>query len=226
DRDLRPRHRDAMKTVEGAGDHLLGLISDVLDLSKIEAGRVELQYTDFDLAAFTNGLSGIFQLRCEQKGLAWQVSWIRGDEEEATHHSPHARLSEKSSPIWVHGDESKLRQVLINLLANAVRYTESGTVHIRITQHESESRDSDEGASSHFTFEVIDTGEGISAEDQSIIFEPFAQLTVSAEREGTGLGLAIARTHVDLMGGELAVDSTPDQGSRFYFSVSFAPPRR
>ncbi|MDP6512803.1 MAG: two-component regulator propeller domain-containing protein, partial [SAR202 cluster bacterium] len=224
DSDLRPRHRDAMKTVEGAGDHLLGLINDVLDLSKIEAGRLELQGTDFDLGAFIEGLSAIFQLRCEQKGLAWQVSWVQDDEEETPHQSPHDPLSEKMSPIWVHGDESKLRQVLINLLANAVRYTESGTVHIRITQHDPVPRDSDEMASNRFTFEVIDTGEGISSEDQSAIFEPFAQLTVSSEREGTGLGLAIARTHVELMGGELAVDSIPDQGSRFHFSVSFAPP--
>jgi len=119
--DLPPNQRQAVGTIENSGNHLLALINDVLDLSKIEAGRLELHETDFDLVALIDTLSTMFQMRCEQKGLAWRVEWFNGQAARST------------KRILVHGDEGKLRQVLINLLGNAVKFTEAGEVRLQIT---------------------------------------------------------------------------------------------
>jgi signal transduction histidine kinase/DNA-binding response OmpR family regulator/sugar lactone lactonase YvrE len=192
--ELHPRHRSAIETIEESGNHLLALINDILDISKIEAGRLDLQETDFDLSRLIDGLSVMFRLRCEQKGLTWQVEWV-GEEE------PPSRL-------LVHGDEGKLRQILINLLSNAVKFTESGGVTLRIGK-------SDDS----FMFEVIDTGVGILLEEQEMIFEPFTQGTSEVKNEGTGLGLAIAKKFVEMMGGKLSVESVPGEGARFFFKL-------
>ncbi len=200
--DLHPRHRSAIETIEESGNHLLALINDILDISKIEAGRLELQETDFDLVRLIDGLSVMFQLRCEQKNLTWRVEW-KGD-------------GYPPPCLIVHGDEGKLRQILINLLSNAVKFTETGGVALRISE---ESTDANAEGPSTFTFEVIDTGVGILPGERDMIFEPFTQGTSGVKNGGTGLGLAIARKYVELMGGELSVESTPGKGSRFFFEL-------
>jgi len=190
--ELASRHKSAIHTIEESGNHLLALINDVLDISKIEAGRLELQENEFDLTQLIHGLSVMFQLRCEQKGLIWKTEW----------------KVENKKKIMVYGDEGKLRQILINLLSNAVKFTESGEVILRITQH-----------SSQFSFEVIDTGVGILPEEQEAIFAPFTQGTSDVKNEGTGLGLAIAYKYVELMEGKLDVESELGIGSRFSFCI-------
>jgi signal transduction histidine kinase/CheY-like chemotaxis protein len=200
DQALQPSQRESVDIIENSGNHLLALINDILDISKIEVGRTELQNIDFDLNELIKGLSTMFQLRCEQKKLKWRVEGL------------------DDKRILVHGDEGKLRQVLINLLGNAVKFTESGEVILRISESANgqinESSDTQYTSRnthhiSRFTFEVIDTGVGILPEDQTIIFEPFQQGENVKVKGGTGLGLAIAKRHIELMGGELGVESPP-----------------
>ena len=199
DRDLQPNQREAVSTIENSGNHLLTLINDILDISKIEAGRIELQNTNFDLNELIKGLSIMFQVRCEQEQLNWRVEGL------------------DDKRILVHGDEGKLRQVLSNLLGNAVKFTESGEVALRVSEEEP----------NRFLFEVIDTGAGIPQKDQAAIFKPFQQSEDGAGKGGTGLGLAIAKRYVQLMGGELALESGEEirrgVGSRFFFTVSLTP---
>ena len=136
----------------------------------------------------------MFELRCGQKELGWRVEMEEGAK-------------------WVHGDESKLRQVLINLLGNAVKFTDSGEVVLQLSA-EPEDR---------YRFEVYDTGPGIPSERQTAILEPFEQDEGGVQKGGTGLGLAIARRHVDLMGGRLELESEVGRGSRFFFTLMLPP---
>jgi len=214
DTDLPSNQRHAVDTIENSGNHLLGLINDVLDLSKIEAGRLELHQTDFDLVTLIDTLSTMFGMRCEQKGLNWHVEWqaeskagslpIQKLEEEEEWKDGRMEETQDVKQLLVHGDEGKLRQVLINLLGNAVKFTESGGVVLRISP-----KSGDFGYTSLFTFEVIDTGMGISPEAQAKIFDPFYQGEQSANKGGTGLGLAISKRYIQLMGGELYLESPP-----------------
>lgn len=192
DADLRPDFRAVVDIIRQSGDHLLKLINEVLDLSKIEAGRMELQTADFDLAALLQGHAAMFRLRCQEQGLAWSLKGVGSD----------AR--------WVRGDENKLSQVLINLLSNAVKFTEAGSVALRLKIEDDD----------RYRFEVADTGPGISAEEQQQLFEEFRQGVAGHSRGGTGLGLALARRFVAMMGGELAVESTPGAGSTFSFALA------
>ena len=241
DKDLQPRQQDAVVTIQNSGEHLLVLINDILDLSRVEAGRIELQETDFDLTALIDGLSIMFQLRCEQKGLAWRVEWLPTKAEDR------GRPTSVGERILVHGDEDKLRQILMNLLSNAVKFTESGEVILRIASTSDARLQSGNipAEAGHpveiYRFEVIDTGVGISPEDQAKIFEPFQQGEAGTTKGGTGLGLAIAKKHIEIMGGELDVESPPQirgevggvsklgeevrvgKGSRFFFTVPFKP---
>ena len=186
-------HLSAIRAIERGGDHLLSIINDILDLSKIEAGRQELTMGDFDLEQMVESLSSIFSLRCEQQGLNWQVT---------------IELAQSQ----VQGDMNKLQQVLVNLLANAVRFTEAGQVRLHIKNL----------AENRYSFEVSDTGRGIATAQQQIIFEPFQQEDETDPKGGTGLGLAIAHRHVELMGGRLQLDSTPGEGTRFFFELDLA----
>jgi signal transduction histidine kinase/CheY-like chemotaxis protein len=205
--DLTARHLAAVNTISDSGRHLLGLINDVLDLSKIEAGRMELQESHYDLAALIDNLSQMFEMRCQAKGLAWHIEWREEGRDQ--------RESVPSSRLAVHGDEGKLRQVLINLLSNAIKFTESGEVVLRIDMAQAADR------IAHVTFHVIDTGIGIAEADQSKIFSAFDRVVSLERQEGTGLGLAIAQKQVALMGGHLAVESQLGCGSRFFFTLPF-----
>lgn len=193
---LPPFHRDAVATILSSGDHLLHIINEILDLSKIDAGRMELEPVDFDLSALIRELEAMFHHPCEEKKLGLRVE-----------------AAALEQPNWVHGDEGKLRQVLINLLANAVKFTARGRVALRVLQ----------GEADHWRFEVEDTGIGIEPEVQAQIFEPFQQGPGARGRGGTGLGLAIARRQVEIMSGKLEVRSELEVGSCFAVSVALPP---
>ncbi len=186
---LHPFQLDAVTTIASSCNHLLHLINEILDLSKIEAGRMELEPTEFDLSALIFDLAAMFQFRSEEKGVALVLD------------CPH-------QPVHVRADEGKLRQVLINLLGNAVKFTAQGRVTLQVTPEPDGCR-----------FAVTDTGPGISEEMQRQIFEPFTQDTAARNQGGTGLGLTIARRQVELMGGELGLQSTPGTGSTFFFHI-------
>ena len=192
--ELSERQRQAIETIGQSGEHLLGLINDILDISKIEAGREAFTPSDFDLRSLTRGLGTMFEVRCWQKGLRWR---LEGDLPAAP----------------VYGDENKLRQVLINLLGNAVKFSSEGQVVLRV---EAQGDDT-------FSFEVSDTGPGIAPKQQAVIFEPFHQEAEGIRQGGTGLGLAIARRQVELMGGQLTLKSTPGEGARFTFNLTLPP---
>ena len=181
----------AVETIQNSGDHLLKLINDVLDISKIEAGRMELNPTDFDLHQLLNSLSVMFELRCQEKGLGWRLQGL------------------DDAPIPVYGDEAKLTQILINLLGNAVKFTTQGEVILQFTPLPDD----------RYRFEVIDTGPGIAPEDQAKLFQPFQQGLAGLRQGGTGLGLTIARRQLELMDSDLTVESTIGEGSRFGFTV-------
>jgi signal transduction histidine kinase len=189
DEGLSPEHRHAIATIESSGEHLLTLINEVLDLSKVEAGAEQVLTEPFDLSELIGGLAGMFELSCARKGLIW-------------------RLEKEIPQGHVRGDHGKLRQVLINLLGNAVKFTDEGQVVLSVL------RDGEV-----YRFTVTDTGPGIPADRQEAVFEPFQQEEAGRRQGGTGLGLAIARRHVELMGGRLRLESAPGQGTRISFDV-------
>ena len=195
DPNLNDDQRDNIKKILTGGDHLLALINDILDFSKIEAGRMELNPVDFDLKQFIDRLSPLVQGRCHQKNLSWS---IEGIPDEQTH---------------VYADETKLRQILLNLLGNAVKFTREGGVILKIIVLP-------EG---NYTFEVIDSGIGIPESSIEKIFEVFDRGSFTVEEGGTGLGLAISLNLVKIMGGTLSVKSTPGKGSCFSFTLKLPP---
>jgi signal transduction histidine kinase/CheY-like chemotaxis protein len=186
------KQRSYLKTIERSGEHLLDLINDVLDLAKVEAGRVPVQVAACDLHRLVKDVAQMLRVRAEEKNIDLTVVQAPG------------------FPAYVRTDEGKVRQVLINLLANAVRYTERGSVTLRI-RHEDIA-----GANrKRLFFEVEDTGIGIPREDQERIFEPFVQSSKASACRGTGLGLAIARQFAGLLGGSIGLESTLGKGSIF-----------
>lgn len=200
DKKLNSYQLESVERIEISGKHLLVLINDILDLSKIEAGHMDLKLADFDLNDTIKSVSTMFRFRCEQKKLVWQVlhPW------EGRNH--------------VHGDEGKLRQVLINLLGNAVKFTTSGGILLGISRDKP-----DEDGKGKYLFEVIDTGVGIDADMTGKIFDPFSQGEEGFSKGGTGLGLAICRKHVELMGGKIGLESSVGKGSRFFFRILLPP---
>ena len=190
ERDRTTRDRAHLAQIQRSGEHLLSLINDVLSIAKIEAGRLVVVTGIFDLRQLVADIGAMVRVRAEAKGLRVVVE-------------PDASLPQITS-----GDEGKLRQVLINLLANAVKFTDTGLVTLRV-------RWSDGRA----FFDVEDTGCGIAPADLEAIFEAFAQSDAGRQTEGTGLGLTISRQFIRLMGGEIRVESEPWRGSRFSFDV-------
>ena len=193
DKTLPDRQRVSVETIEKSGDHLLSMINDILDLSKIEAGRMEMQGVDFDLHELISGLEAMFGVRCREKELEFFVEGL------------------PDGPLPVHGDEGKLRQILINLVGNAVKFTEHGRVRLTLSADE---------ATSTYRFEVQDTGPGISDEERAHIFQPFQQSVAGIKTGGTGLGLAISKRQLELMGAELQLESQPNEGSCFHFDLT------
>jgi signal transduction histidine kinase/CheY-like chemotaxis protein len=192
DAELTAFQRDALATITSSCDHLLNLVNNILDLSKIDAGRMDLTISEFDIAALAYEVTALFQNACEEKRIGLRMI---GPDERAD--------------VFVRGDEGKLRQVLINLLGNAVKFTDNGRVTLRIAMDETR----------RWQFEIEDTGPGIPVELHERIFEPFQQGSQAQRAGGTGLGLAIAQRQVKMMGGALSVRSTPGEGSVFFFGL-------
>ncbi len=192
DAELTPFQRDALATISSSCDHLLNLVNNILDLSKIDAGRMELTISEFDVSALAYEVTALFQNACEEKRIGLRTI------------GPDA-----NSSVFVRGDEGKLRQVLINLLGNAVKFTADGRVSLRISLDENR----------RWQFEIEDTGPGIPVELQHRVFEPFQQGPQAQRSGGSGLGLAIAQRQVKMMGGTLCVRSTPGEGAAFLFAL-------
>jgi PAS domain S-box-containing protein len=196
DNSLTADQRDYLEIINRSGANLLSMINDVLEISKIESGRVTLREDNFDLHALLANIRDMFSLRAKEKGLTLKCD----------------RLGEV--PRYVRSDEVKLRHILHNLLANAIKFTRRGSVTLRVCPISSE------GGVGMLQFDVEDTGPGIASHELATIFEPFVQASLGQQTvEGTGLGLAITREYVRLMGGDIRVDSTPGTGSLFQFEI-------
>ena len=200
DPNLGEKQQKAAKTIDESGSHLLTLINDILDLSKIEAGKFEICLATVNLHSFLSGIADIIRIRAEDKALAFSCALSPG------------------LPGMVLADGKRLRQVLINLLGNAIKFTDHGRVELAVdlaSHGESEVR---------IRFEVRDTGVGLEPDELASIFRPFEQVGEMERRAGgTGLGLAISRQLVALMGGAIEVRSEPRVGSVFGFELSLTP---
>ncbi len=241
-------YQDYLAIISRSGEHLLELINDVLEMSKIEAGRIALNVEEFHLYKLLEELDEMFRLRIANKGLCFSIQF------------------DPSVPQYIRTDQSKLRQVLINLLGNAIKFTQQGEVRLKVSATVGDGRpdlnslhspfhgqhlvspqshdDSSHGNAGenlvhvpanpdgsrgetgkalsipcHLSFEIEDTGLGMSAEEVSKIFQPFERAKSGTQIEGTGLGLAITQRFVKLLGGAIAVTSKLDEGSRFTFSM-------
>ena len=186
---LAESQREKLDIINRSGDHLLTLINDVLEVSKIEAGRMQMEVAAFDLVNMLRDVADMMRQRANEKGLELTVEQI------------------SDFPRYIRGDAARLRQVLINLVGNAVKYTRQGGVTIRLG---SKAR-----ASEHLLIEVEDTGPGITLENQKRLFKPFVTLNADAAQSGTGLGLTISHQFMELMGGTISIESTPGKGSIF-----------
>lgn len=195
--DLSPRQRDYVEKIQRSGQHLLGLINDILDFSKIEAGKLEVETIDFGLRGVLDNVANLIGDKCSAKGLELMFD------------------VDPALPDDLRGDPLRLGQILVNYGNNAVKFTDSGEIVVRVTEL---ARDAD---GMRLRFEVQDTGIGLTPEQQSRLFRSFEQADTSTTRKygGTGLGLAISKKLAGLMGGEVGVDSTPGVGSSFWFTA-------
>ncbi len=192
EKEMSEKQKDGLDIIHRSGEHLLTLINDILDLSKIEAGKMELVVGDFNFADMLLNITQLFQFRAAEKGISFEWNEL------------------STLPEFVHGDEIKLRQILINLLSNAIKFTQQGGVALRVGAINEKIR-----------FEVEDTGIGIAEDHLTEIFQSFRQIIRRDQfKEGTGLGLAISYKLAKLMDSELNVKSEPDKGSIFWFEVS------
>ena len=193
---------DGLRIIKESGEHLLTLINDILDLAKIEAGKLEVIPAEFLLDPFLRGIGGIIRMRAEQKNVLFAYEALT------------------PLPPAIRADEKRLRQILLNLLGNAVKFTDDGyvTLHVSVDQE----RDLPDGTKeARLLFEVTDTGVGIAPDQLERIFAPFEQTGEARRRaEGTGLGLSISRKLVEAMGGSLCVRSALGQGSAFSFDIT------
>ncbi len=187
---------ERLDKIDGAGRHLLTIINDILDLSKIEAGRLQLESTNFHLSAILDNVRSLVGEQAAAKNLTIVVDT-------------------KAVPVWLRGDPTRLRQALLNYAGNAVKFTERGTISLRAKLLE------ETGDQLTVRFEVQDTGIGIAPDELSRLFQPFEQANAATTRNygGTGLGLVITRRLAQLMGGEVGADSTPGTGSTFWFTA-------
>jgi signal transduction histidine kinase/CheY-like chemotaxis protein len=196
---LDPTQKEYVSIVRNSGDSLLALLNDILDLTKIEADRMALEAIDVDVHDLVGRVAATWNARAQEKALAYEIEVA----EEA--------------PAVIVGDPTRMSQILHNLLSNALKFTETGSVRLLVTSERvAQSR-------ARLRFSVEDTGPGIAAEDLERLFQPFTQLDVSSTRRlgGTGLGLTICRRLAQLMGGELNVRSTVGKGSCFELSAEF-----
>jgi len=199
---LTTMQQDGLNIIDDSGKHLLTLINDILDMSKIEAGKMELYASSVHLQTFLDGIGGVIRMRAEERNVFFQFE------------------APRALPIGVSMDEKRLRQVLINLLGNSVKFTHQGTVTLRVTTIGT-ARMNDDLKQQMIRFEVEDTGAGMTSEELDSIFLAFEQVgDKKAQQAGTGLGLAISRRLVELIGGDLQVKSEKGQGSIFWFEIT------
>ncbi len=191
-----PEQSDRLTKIDNASRHLLSIINDILDLSKIEAGKLELDTSDFNLKAVLDNVASIISAAAREKGLVLEID-------------------RDAVPAWLRGDQVRLRQALLNCAGNAVKFTENGCIKLSAKLLE------DTGEDLLVRFSVADTGIGITPEVKRRLFQTFEQADVKTSRKygGTGLGLAITKQLAQMMGGEVGVDSTPGVGSTFWFTV-------
>lgn len=199
--ELTPEQHNYVTKAHTSAQNLLGILNDILDFSKIEACSLDIENQPFDLDALLMQVTDILQVRAHETGLILET------------------CKDPAVPQWLRGDSLRLRQILLNMVGNAVKFTLKGRVHIEVLL------DAPTAAESHVSvrFAVHDTGIGISQEGLTRLFQPFSQADDSMSRRfgGTGLGLAISRQLVELMGGKLEVISEPDRGSTFFFTLRF-----
>jgi signal transduction histidine kinase/DNA-binding NarL/FixJ family response regulator len=201
-RTLSPHQNDGLNTIYQSGKHLLTLINDILDLSKIEAGKMEIYPADLHFTSFLESVAGIMSMKALDKDILFECKFPA------------------DLPEGIHADEKRLRQVLLNLLGNAIKFTDNGKVTLSVTQQPI-TNNQQFTTNNQICFEIRDTGVGMSEKQLQKIFQPFEQVgEVKRRAEGTGLGLAITKQLVELMGGELQVKSELNQGSQFSFILS------
>ena len=197
-KDLNEKLQNGVRIIHRSGEHLLGLINEVLDLARIEANRVELEENEIRFPAFLKNIAAINEVRAKEKGLTF------------------ASETHPNLPEVIVGDPKRLRQILLNLLSNAVKFTHEGEVTFGVgivSRTEDRIR---------LRFEIRDSGVGLSKEEAVNVFKPFEQAGDARQKaEGTGLGLAISQQIAGLMGGEIQVESEPGKGSRFFFEADF-----
>ncbi|EAZ90847.1 ATP-binding protein [Crocosphaera chwakensis] len=195
---LTPLQTDGLRIIHNSGNHLLTLINDLLDLSKIEARKLDLYPTDIDFHTFLNTVVEMIHTKARQKDIVLVY------------------LPDPNLPKAVQVDEKRLRQILLNLLGNGVKFTDQGKVIFKVQVTPLSLT-----INQTFRFEIIDTGVGINEEYLETVFKPFEQVgNVQHRSEGTGLGLAISKQLIELMGGELKVESKVNQGSKFWFDIA------
>ncbi|MTJ10211.1 PAS domain S-box protein [Anabaena sp. UHCC 0204] len=203
DTKLSNEHQENLKIINRAGEHLLTIINDILEMSKIEAGKTTLNKHSFNFHDFLNVLYNFIKLRAESKGLELKFDYA------------------PDIPAYTYGDEGKIRQVLLNLLGNAIKFTEKGRVNLQVKQNWIMEYGENNPVYKKLTFEVSDTGFGISPEEIKLLFQSFKQTEIGRKyQQGTGLGLAISRKYVELMGGNIQVNSQLGVGSTFTFDVT------
>ena len=198
DTDLNPEQREYATTVQNCGEGLLTVINDILDFSKLEAEKVQLEEIEFDLRDCLESVADVLAFKAHEKGLEFPF------------------IIEQSLPTFVRGDKSRFRQILLNLISNAIKFTAEGEVSVHAYAVSREAN-----GEIWLRCDVRDTGTGIPEENQHRLFEPFTQSDASITREfgGTGLGLAICKRLVTAMGGKIGLESRTDSGSLFYFTV-------
>jgi len=200
---LAEEQYDFVETIRTSADSLLSLINDILDYSKIEAGQLELEILDFDLRNTVEDTTDVVSLKAYNKGLEM------------------ACLIHPDVPTMVRGDPGRLRQILINLLGNAIKFTEEGEIFLKVMLEE------ERGDKTTIKFLISDTGIGIPKDRQHALFKSFSQIDASTSRKygGTGLGLAISKQLAEMMGGRIGIDSTEEKGTTFWFTVIFGKPK-
>jgi PAS domain S-box-containing protein len=196
DDELSEEYRDYLQMIYRSGEHLIALINDILEMSKIEAGKIPIKRTQFHLPEFMAVLRDLMTLKAQSKGLDLSVE------------------IDPRVPTYIYTDEGKLRQILLNFLSNAIKFTNAGGVTVTVQP----------GGQNQLKFKVTDTGVGISESELPGLFDPFVQ-TESGRKsgEGTGLGLTICLKYIKLLGGEVTVDSTQGLGTTFSFTIDISP---
>lgn len=198
DKTFSPKQQEYLSLIMRSSEHLLALINDILELSKIEAGHTQLNIDDFDFRELLESLDSIFRANAENKRLHFTAEF------------------DEAIPRYLSGDRGKLRQILVNLLSNAIKYTRQGSVTLRVQSLEL-STDTDPQKRYKLSFEVEDTGVGIARDELHLLFDPFSQTASGREQQtGTGLGLAIVKAFTDLMKGSIRVDTTLGHGTTFH----------